>query len=157
MLGKLNESQVEYLLNSQLIGRIGCHANNITYVVPVNYLYDGDCIYAHSAKGMKINMMRSNPEVCFEVDDIKSVINWQSVILWGKFEEIEDMNEKVEVMQKLTDRIVPFLTGDDSHPSHGITANASDVGDEVELILYKIVIDRKTGRFEKHNKTIRLL
>ena len=101
--------------------------------------------------------MRSNPDVCFEVDDIRLVINWQSVILWGKFEEIEDINEKIEVMQKLTDRMVPFLTTDDSHPSHGITPKASDVGNEVELILYKIIIDKKTGRFEKHNKMIRLL
>jgi len=157
MLAKLNESQVEELLKSQLIGRIGCHANDVTYVVPVNYFYDGVCIYAHSAKGMKIDMMRSNPQVCFEVDDIKSVINWQSVILWGKFEEIEDLDEKVEVMQKLTDRIVPFLTTDDSHPSHGITAKASDVGDEVELILYKIIIAKKTGRYERHNKIVKLL
>ena len=157
MLATLNESQVEELLKSQLIGRIGCHANDVTYVVPVNYFYDGVCIYAHSAKGMKIDMMRSNPQVCFEVDDIKSIINWQSVILWGKFEEIEDLDEKAEVMQKLTDRIAPFLTTDDSHPSHGITPRASDVGDKVELILYKIVIDKKTGRFEKHNKIVRLL
>ena len=42
MLGKLNEKQVEELLKSQLIGRIGCHANGVTYVVPVNYFYDGD-------------------------------------------------------------------------------------------------------------------
>jgi nitroimidazol reductase NimA-like FMN-containing flavoprotein (pyridoxamine 5'-phosphate oxidase superfamily) len=150
MLGKLNDNQVEELLKSQLIGRIGCHSNDTTYVVPVNYLYDGTSIYAHSARGMKIDMMRNNPQVCFEVDDIKSIVNWQSVILWGKFEEITSLSQKEEIMQKLIDRIVPFLTHDDDHPSHGITSNASDVGNDVELILYKIIITKKTGRFEKH-------
>ncbi|SHN14042.1 pyridoxamine 5'-phosphate oxidase family protein [Mucilaginibacter sp. OK098] len=150
MLGELNENQVEELLKSQLIGRIGCHSNDTTYVVPVNYLYDGTYIYAHSAKGMKIDMMRNNPQVCFEVDDIKSIVNWQSVILWGKFEEITALPEKEKIMQKLIDRMVPFMTHGDDHPSHGITSNASDVGNDVELILYKIIITKKTGRFEKH-------
>jgi uncharacterized protein len=150
MLGNLNENQVEELLKSQLIGRIGCHSNNVTYVVPVNYFYDGTFIYAHSANEMKIKMMRANPEICFEVDAIQSIINWQSAILWGKFEEIKGIHEKEQIMQKLIDRMAPFLTSDESHPSHGITANASDVGDVVELILYKIIITKKTGRFEKH-------
>ncbi|MDP9080232.1 MAG: pyridoxamine 5'-phosphate oxidase family protein [Bacteroidota bacterium] len=150
MLGKLSENQVEELLKSQLIGRIGCHSNDTTYIVPVNYVYDGTSIYAHSSEGMKIDMMRSNPQVCFEVDDIKSIFNWQSVILWGTFEEITVLREKEEIMQKLIDRVIPFLKNDDDHPSHGITPNASDVGNDVELILYKIIISKKTGRFEKH-------
>jgi len=56
------------VLTSQLIGRIGCHADNVTYVVPVSYVYDGDSIYSHTHEGMKINMMRENPDVCFEAD-----------------------------------------------------------------------------------------
>ncbi|HEY0244739.1 MAG TPA: pyridoxamine 5'-phosphate oxidase family protein [Mucilaginibacter sp.] len=149
MLGKLTEAQIEDLLKNQLIGRIGCHADGITYVVPVNYLYDGTYIYAHSGKGMKVEMMQKNPDICFEVDDIKNILDWQSVILWGKFEEITDLHEKEETLQKLIKRVVPFLT-EEGHPSHGITANESDIGTEVELVLYKIIISKKTGRFEKH-------
>lgn len=149
MLGELTETQIEELLRAQLIGRIGCCADGVTYVVPVNYWYDGKDIFAHSGNGMKVTMMRENPHICFEVDDIKSVINWQSVILWGTFEEIIDLDEKQKTLQKLIDRIVPFLT-DAGHPSHGITANESDVGNEVELVIYKIIINKKSGRFEKH-------
>jgi len=36
MLGALNEDQIETLLRELPVGRIGCHADGITYVVPVN-------------------------------------------------------------------------------------------------------------------------
>ena len=149
MLRKLNDAQIEHLLKSQLIGRIGCHSDGVTYIVPVNYIYDGFNIYCHSAKGMKIEMMRKNPEVCFEVDDIKTITNWQSVIAWGRFEEIIDMTEKQDILQKLSDRLMPNMVDDSIPPSHGFVDEEGDVGLEVELILYKIILNRKTGRFEK--------
>jgi len=146
MLRELNDTQIEDLLKNQLIGRIGCHSDGITYVVPVNYIYDGLNIYCHSGKGMKINLMRKNPEVCFEVDEIKEITNWQSVIAWGQFEEITAIDEKQQVMQKLINRIMPHIVDDSVPPSHGFV---DEEGDTVELIIYKIVITRKTGRFEK--------
>ena len=33
-------------------------------------------------------MMRANPFVCFEVEDIDDLANWHSVIAWGVFEEL---------------------------------------------------------------------
>jgi nitroimidazol reductase NimA-like FMN-containing flavoprotein (pyridoxamine 5'-phosphate oxidase superfamily) len=148
MLRELNDTQIEALLKDQLIGRIGCHSAETMYVVPVNYVYDGVNIYCHSAEGMKINMMRDNPQVCFEVDDIKDVTNWQSVIAWGKFEEITAMEEKQQVLQKLDDRIAPFIIDDSVTREHGFVDKESDVGTTVELIMYKIIVSKKTGRFE---------
>ena len=148
MLGELKETQIESLLKEAPIGRIGCNADGITYIVPINYVYDDNTIYAHSAKGMKIDIMRKNPDVCFQVDAIDDLSNWESVICWGKFEEIVDMDEKTRAMQKIINCVMPLMKGDTAQPSHGFTDNASDVGDEVELILYKIVLSKKTGRFE---------
>ena len=65
------------------------------------------------------------------------------------FEEVTELNEKQVVMQNLADRISPFLTAETAHPSHGITARESDIGNEVELIVYKISLTKETGRFEK--------
>ena len=147
MLGKLSEEQIRELLGGQLIGRIGCHADGLTYVVPVNYLYDGVCIFAHSGQGLKIDMMRKNPEVCFEVDLIKNVNDWKCVILQGTFQEISDLREKEEVLQKLINKVVPFLAAG-AGPSHGVTDDEYAIGDTVELVLYKIIIKEMSGRFE---------
>jgi nitroimidazol reductase NimA-like FMN-containing flavoprotein (pyridoxamine 5'-phosphate oxidase superfamily) len=149
MLGKLNNEQIEVLLNDLPIGRIGCHADGVTYVVPVNYVYDGDFIYAHSGEGLKINIMRKNPEVCFQLDKIENMFNWQSVICWGTFEELTGIQETQDAMMKLIAKVEPYLSkSDDAHPSHGITDKASDIEFEKELILYRIKLTKKTGRFE---------
>ncbi|MFA6083950.1 pyridoxamine 5'-phosphate oxidase family protein [Mucilaginibacter sp.] len=150
MLGKLNETQIENLLKEQVIGRIACQANGDIYLVPVNYVYRNGYIYSHSAEGKKIRMMRENPEVCFEVDNINSVFRWQSVIAKGTYEEITDAEEKQQAMQGIIHRIMPLVTSPTSHPSHGIIEKDSDVGTTVELIIYRIKLREKTGRFEKN-------
>jgi len=148
MLAELSEIQIENLLKQQVTGRIACHAEGVTYIVPVNYAYDGTYIYGHSSIGKKIEMMRKNPEVCFEVDDIKSVFRWQSVVAWGRFEEITDIKENEQAMQRLIHRIMPLSDNPTDHPSHGITQSDSDIGTKVELIVYRIKVSKKTGRSE---------
>jgi len=149
MLGKLNDEQVEELLKTNLLGRIGCHAGDITYIVPVHYVYEDPYIYVHSADGLKISLMRKNPAVCFEIDEIRDFFNWQSVICWGVFEEITDLREQQQAMQKIIDRIEPFLAkNEDAHPSHGIADLASEIGATKDLMIYRIKFDQKTGKFE---------
>lgn len=148
MLGKLSEKQIEDLLTRRVTGRIGCHADGATYVVPINYVYRSPNIFAHSTSGKKIEMMRKNPEVCFQVDEIQDIFNWQSVIAWGKFEEIKDENEKHRAMQGIIHQLMPLVNKPSGHASHGIADREKDIGMSVELIVYKIVLREKTGRFE---------
>lgn len=144
MLGELNRVQISNLLNSQVIGRLGCHADGQTYVVPVNYIYVDDSIYAHSGPGKKIEMMRKNPEVCFQVDHITDTFRWESAILWGTFEELRD-EERQQVMQAITRRVM-LLRDDPALPSsHGIDPEL-----HTGLIVYRIRITEITGRFEAH-------
>lgn len=149
MLGTLTETQIENLLTRQITGRLGCCARGKMYIVPVNYFYKNSVMYAHSGEGRKITMMRKNPEVCFQVDDIKSLFQWKSVIAWGKFEEITDPEEKQQAMQGLRHRIMPFADHPADHPSHAITDNEAKIDTEISLIVYKITLSNKTGRFEK--------
>ena len=150
MLGELNEAQIEDLLKKQITGRIGSTDGILPYIVPINYVYNGKAIISHSAPGKKIDMMRKNPRVCFQVDDIKSIFNWKSVVAWGRFEEITDMAEKEQAMMLLNKSIMPLIEKPADHPSHGIAEDEEDVGTRLELILYKIVLVTKTGRFEHH-------
>ena len=87
MLGSLDSKQIEEVLAHQVVGRIGCSAEGITYVVPISYAYDGEYIYGHTLDGMKISMMRKNPAVCFEVEEMKDMANWKSVISWANLKK----------------------------------------------------------------------
>ena len=62
MIGKLTDEQIEKC-KRKMLGCIGCNDSKIAYVVPVNYVYDGQFIIAHSVLGIKIPMKRKNPDV----------------------------------------------------------------------------------------------
>ena len=85
---ELGRAEIDELLRSEVVGRIGCHADGLTYVVPVIYAYDGAGFYAYSLEGRKVRMMRANPRVCFEVDEYDGRGRWRSAIAQGTFEEL---------------------------------------------------------------------
>ncbi|MGZ3920846.1 MAG: pyridoxamine 5'-phosphate oxidase family protein [Bacteroidia bacterium] len=149
MLGELNNDQIESLLRSEAIGRIGCYADNKIYVVPVSYAYDGIYIYAHSKEGMKILMMRKNPLVCFEVDHMENMANWQSVIASGTFEELTEHESSKRGMKILIDRLQPLMTSETAQPSHGLPGNHQNDVKAFHAVVFRIKLSEKTGRFEK--------
>lgn len=144
MLGVLNKEQIEALLHQEITGRLGCHHDGKTYVVPITYVYDDNSIIGHSAEGLKVEMMRANPEVCFEVDHMYNMANWQSVIAWGRFEELHGL-EAEQAMDKLISRLRPLMTSETSHPHEEATPGVQ----RVRAVIYRIHISEKTGRFEK--------
>ena len=148
MLGELNEEQIERVLATNVIGRIGCYADEKVYVVPVTYYYQDGCIYGHTIIGMKTNMLKKNPKCCFEVDSMQNMANWQSVIVWGTFEELQG-DEAKNAMQSLINHLMPLMTSQSSQPTHGLD-QANQLGAmHLEAMVYRIKIDEKTGRFEK--------
>lgn len=148
MLGELSEQQIDQVLNSQAVGRIGCYAEGMIYVVPVTYAYQDDCIYAHSSEGTKIRMMRENNQVCFEVEDIDNMANWRSVIAWGTYEELTDDAQRDEAMRILINRISPRTMSETVRP-HRQTMSRDIDEKEQKNVVYRIRVQRRTGRFEK--------
>jgi nitroimidazol reductase NimA-like FMN-containing flavoprotein (pyridoxamine 5'-phosphate oxidase superfamily) len=133
----LSPDEIESLVHQQYIGRLGCHAEDTIYVVPISYAYDGVYIYGHSYAGTKINMMRRNPKVCLQVDFIDSMFNWQSAIAWGDFEELTADADRLHVQTIILNRGLPFAPPDLSAP---------------DIIVFRIKVTKKTGCF---NETVR--
>lgn len=148
MIGELYKSQIDHVLHSQVVGRIGCYADDKLYVVPVTYAYDGKYIYAHSKDGMKIKMMRKNPNVCFEVDVMENMANWRSVIVWGTYEEMKDSASQAKTIKILMDRIMPLMSSETVKPSNH-SMRPQMVEKDVKAIVYRIKITESSGRFEK--------
>jgi nitroimidazol reductase NimA-like FMN-containing flavoprotein (pyridoxamine 5'-phosphate oxidase superfamily) len=149
MLGTLTEAQIDHLLRSEAVGRIACATGGRVYAVPVTYAYDGTAIYGHTAEGLKVRMMRENPNVCFEVDHMQSMTNWRSVIAWGRFEELRG-TAAAHAMGLLMDKLLPLMPSETAMPHEGAPSDVhrADVAGH-PVVVYRIVISEKTGRFEK--------
>jgi uncharacterized protein len=146
MLGELTPSAIESLLHTEWVARIGCHASRLTYVVPISYAYDGEAIYGHSTEGLKLEMLRANPRVCIEVDRVENLANWQSVIAWGRFEELAG-DDAMHAMQKIMARFTPMMTSASTTPTHGASPAAHN--NHMKGAIYRIVLEEKSGRYEK--------
>lgn len=149
MIAELKPDEIEELLKRETTGRIGCHAEGRTYVVPVTYVYEAGSVYGHSAEGMKVRMMRMNPSVCFEVDRIEDSANWRSVIAWGVFEELRG-EAALRAMDLWIQRFAGVIMSETGHPSllvreHGLPTKE----DGKSVVLFRIRLTEKTGRFEK--------
>ena len=149
MLGQLNHEEMEALLHTSVVGRIGCYADGRIYVVPITFVYEDGAIVGHSSNGLKMQMMRENPHVCFEVDAMEDLGNWRSVIAWGRFEELQGA-EADHAMASLLARLLPLaVTSETSHPPKDLThQNRAQLG-ELRAVVYRVSLTEMTGRFER--------
>jgi hypothetical protein len=147
MMGQLTSSEIESLLHDCVLGRIGCTDGQLIYVVPISYAYDGQYIYCHTRNGLKIDMLRRHPAVCFEVERLQNMANWQTVITQGTFEELTDADLRLDALQRLYDRRLPAFTSQTMRLTGEWPFGRESVG-KVEGITFRIRVDSKTGRFE---------
>lgn len=149
MIGDLTEKRMKEILTVMEHGHIACHADGETYCVPIFYAHENGFIYGHTYDGKKIAMMRKNPKVCVLVHTMKSLWNWESVVVQGDFEECKG-KDAVHAIDLLSKRLhdcarksayrLDVVTSEDSHYSRK---------DHRPVILYRIRIRSFTGRFEK--------
>jgi uncharacterized protein len=140
----LTAEQIEEVLRSEVVGRLGCHADGKTYLVPIAYVYDGLSIYGHTGEGMKLHMVRANPDVCFEVDQVESLTNWRSVIGWGRFEELHGA-EAERALRLLAERIRPLLA--DTERELADAAARYEAIEGQRPVVYRVRLTERTGRY----------
>lgn len=86
------EMSVE-LLKRTHVGRLGCAQGSQPYVIPFSFAYHRDFIYSFATIGKKIEWMRANSLVCVEADEIVSRREWQTVVIFGRYQELPDTLE----------------------------------------------------------------
>lgn len=103
------EDIIREILDDAKVCRLALSVDNVPYIVPVNYAYQNNCIYIHSAlEGKKIEYLKKNNLVCFEIEDESTVIpgekacdwsvRYRSLIGYGHAHVIESREEKIEGM-----------------------------------------------------------
>lgn len=100
-----DKEEIESILNQAEVCRLALSNNNDPYIVPLNFGYKNNCIYFHSfPEGKKIDILKKNNNVCFEIDvDCKLVnaekpcdwsMKYRSIIGFGKDSFVDSVQEK---------------------------------------------------------------
>ncbi|MEY3432176.1 MAG: hypothetical protein RL131_112 [Bacteroidota bacterium] len=150
MNGELTEQQINNILCSQTFGRLACCKGKHPYIVPVTYFYDGKFIYGKSSEGKKIDLMRDNPNVCFQVDFSRDMYNWESAVIYGLFEELKG-EDAVKAKHILSEKLMPLLSGVSIHAHEHDEGEGHELIDETSKrgIYFRIKIAEKSGRFQR--------
>jgi len=114
-----DRKDLDEIIRGSQVCRLGLSDGDRPYIVPMCFGYDGDNFYFHSAKeGMKIDILKKNDRVCFEIDIPGKIqkadkacgwgIDYRSVIGFGRATFIEDEDSKRKaldvIMGQYTDR-----------------------------------------------------
>jgi len=137
-------NEIQAVIDRAVICHLAMCKDNIPYVVPLNFGYREGCLYFHCAdEGMKIDFLRSNDLVCFEMEtDYRLVYNetpcswnqyYHSVIGFGRVHFIINRKEKLEALKILLNH---YEEGDHEIPDEKV--------DGVTII--KVVIESITGK-----------
>ncbi|MEC5143949.1 pyridoxamine 5'-phosphate oxidase family protein [Chitinophaga sp. 212800010-3] len=155
MLGELTQDEINEVMANNITGRIGCTDGEKMYIVPVSYAYNDNYVVVHSKEGLKIDIMRQHPHVCFQVDEIINSANWRSVIVWGDYEEITDPKEKYYAMKYLVGHLAAHQHVSETagvQDMHQALANPETPEPVNRPVVYRIRIKERSGRFEKNWK-----
>lgn len=111
------KADLEEILRKAFVCHLGLVDGDQPYVVPVNFAYEDGHIYLHgAAEGRKLDLIRKNNKVCFEMELFSSEIikndgqpcNWgtafQSVIGTGTAKIVEDQEEKIKDLNIIVKR-----------------------------------------------------
>jgi len=87
---ELTDAECRNVLEHTNLARLACSQGDQPYIVPIYVDFDGKALYSYSMQGRKIEWMRSNPNVCVEVDEIVDQFDWTTVVVFGRYEELKE-------------------------------------------------------------------
>jgi nitroimidazol reductase NimA-like FMN-containing flavoprotein (pyridoxamine 5'-phosphate oxidase superfamily) len=102
LVHELTSPQCRDVLSRSHLARLACCRADQPYVVPVSFTYDkeSDCLFSLSEVGKKIRWMRDNPLVCLEIEDVEDRFHWTTVVVLGRYREIDDSHEDRELRHR---------------------------------------------------------
>ena len=143
IIHELTAVECEEFLGRATVGRLGCAHNGQPYIVPVSLYFDRveKGLYGFSTVGQKIEWMRENPRVCVEVDAIADHYQWTTVLVMGRYAELDTSEAHRRERQRALD-----LFQEQSRWWLPAGAKLLSGAEHASPVVYRIHISTITGR-----------
>jgi len=144
----VDEKTMISIIEKAIVCRVAMCWQGEPYVIPMNFGYQDNYIYLHSARqGRKLDILRNNDKVCIEFDvDVelvqsqeacKTSMKYKSLLIFGKAVILKDIAEK----KKGLDIIMHHYY---YHSSPSVFHYPEDALEKV--IIIKVKIEKMTGK-----------
>ena len=79
-----DRKEIDDIIRQSRVCRLAMTEGDQPYVLPLNFGYDGTCLYFHCAdQGRKLEILRKNPKVCFVFDHLEKIKKNAQACEWG--------------------------------------------------------------------------
>ena len=104
-LPKMEEYEIEELIDEQRICRIAFKGGSYPYLAPFLYVVRDGTMYFHSTDyGRKMRFIEEDSKACVGVERLKQDMSEYSfVVLRGSLQVVEDAVEKAEIINKMAE------------------------------------------------------
>jgi len=137
-------ASVKEIIHKAQVCRLALSENGRPYIVPLCFGYKDNNLYFHTAReGKKLDIVRKNSNVCFEVDIDQELVKgekacnysmkYRSVIGYGKAELIDDIESKRRALNIIMQN---YLEGLFKYPEESIK----------NTVIIKVEIESMTGK-----------
>ncbi len=86
----LDRPTIDALLTRQHVARLAYSRRDRVDIEPIHYVYRDGWIYARTQPGTKLSTVIHNPWVAIEVDEIRAFFDWESVVVRGRLELVDE-------------------------------------------------------------------
>ena len=107
-----DQAEIQAIMKEALVCRLGFSDEGTPYIVPMNFGLGERCLYLHCAReGRKLDIIRKNDRVCFEMDLLREIkqsptacgwgARYESVIGFGRAVLVENLYEKRAALDRI--------------------------------------------------------
>jgi nitroimidazol reductase NimA-like FMN-containing flavoprotein (pyridoxamine 5'-phosphate oxidase superfamily) len=140
-----DKAEIEAIISRAEVCRLALAEGDVPYIIPMNFGYQDNCLYFHcAAEGKKLDVIRQNNQVCFEMDidgqlvkPAERTCSWsykyRSVIGFGKAAVIENSRDKSAALNIVTQHY--------GGQPHEFSAKETD-----KMLIIKVEISSMTGK-----------
>lgn len=94
MIREMSDYDIRNMIQHTQLGRLAYVLDNRPYILPLSFRFSGGSLYCFTTEGHKTDALRKNDAVCILFDQIESRTSWRTVVLNGRYREIEREDEK---------------------------------------------------------------
>ena len=116
--GSYDRGLIESILDEALVCHVGFIHDGTPVVIPTIHARIGDTLYLHGSPASRmLRSMRSDAEICVTVTLVDGLVvaraafhnslNYRSVVIFGRPRIVDDVDEKREALEAITEHVIP--------------------------------------------------
>lgn len=86
---RLGPRECDRVLHRNSVGRIAFAFDRRVEILPIHYVPDGEWLYGRTSPGDKLAMWHHSHWVAFEVDEVRGLFDWTSVVVHGGLDVLD--------------------------------------------------------------------